>query len=84
MPIYDYECRACGHTFEYLVLPQSPAAQCPSCGKADLEQKISMYAVSSSSTRQANLAGAKKRAAAVQKEKKVEERKALIEHYNEH
>ena len=81
MPIYDYECRDCGQRFEYLVLPQSPAAHCPSCGKSNLEQQISMYAVSSESSRKANLAGAKKRAASVQKEKAHEEHKELHEHY---
>ena len=81
MPIYEYECRGCGHEFEYLVLPHSPAAQCPSCGQTDLEQKISMYAVSSAATRKTNLAVAKKKAAAVQKEKAHEEHKALHEHY---
>ena len=40
-----------------------------------------MYAVSSESTRKANLAGAKKRAASVQKEKAHEEHKELHEHY---
>ncbi|MBZ5632038.1 MAG: zinc ribbon domain-containing protein [Acidobacteriia bacterium] len=32
MPIYEYECRQCGHRFEYLVLASSPAAECPAWG----------------------------------------------------
>jgi len=84
MPIYEYACRQCGHRFEILILPTSPAAECPECGKADLEQMISMYAVSSESSRKANLSAAKKKAAAAQKEKAHEELKELHEHYNEH
>jgi len=84
MPIYEYECLGCGHQFEYLVLSKSPAAECPSCGKKELKQLISQYAVSSASTRQANLAAAKKKAASVHKEKAHEEHKALHDHYDEH
>jgi putative FmdB family regulatory protein len=82
MPIYEYECRGCGHRFEYLKLPHSPAAECPSCHKADLEQLISLYAVDSESRREANIAQAQKRAQAVQKEKAHEEHKQLHEHFD--
>jgi len=84
MPIFEYQCRHCGHQFEYLVLPKSPAAECPSCGKSDLEQMISLFSPSLESTRKANLAMAKKKGAAVQKEKAREEHKALHAHYDEH
>lgn len=84
MPIYEYQCKDCGHQFEQLVLPRSPAAECPSCGKRDLEQMISLSSVSSKATRQANLQAAKKKNAAVHKEKAREEYKALHEHSNEH
>lgn len=77
MPIYEYECLKCGHRFEYLVLPTSPAAKCPSCKKKSLKQLISMYAVSSESTRQTNLKAARKKAVAVQKDKQHEEAKMI-------
>jgi putative FmdB family regulatory protein len=82
MPIYEYECRKCGHRFEYLVLSTTPAAKCPACNKKDLKQLISMYAVSSETTRQASLSVAKKKAAKAHKEKAAEEHKALHDHYD--
>ncbi len=80
MPIYEYNCRKCGHGFEYLMLRTSPAAKCPSCGNEDLEQLISLSSVSSESSRQANLDAAHKKSAGVYKEKQREDHK----HYHEH
>jgi putative FmdB family regulatory protein len=84
MPIYEYECRKCGHRFEYLLLSSSPAAKCPACQKKDLKQLISAYAVSSESTRKSNLSSARKKAAVVQKDKQHEEHKQLHDHYDHH
>jgi len=34
MPTYDYECKACGHTFErFQAITASPVRKCPRCGK---------------------------------------------------
>jgi putative FmdB family regulatory protein len=60
MPIYEYECRSCGSTFELLVrLPNAAsrdeAAACPSCQGRDLQQLISGFSVSSAGTRQMHL-----------------------------
>jgi putative FmdB family regulatory protein len=82
MPIYEYECRDCGHRFEYLVLPTSPAAECPACQKKDLQQLISSSTVSSATTKQANLSAAHKKAAGVRKEKRSAEHKHLHEHFD--
>ena len=84
MPIYEYECRKCGHQFEYLLLSTTPAAKCPACHKKDLKQLISLSAVSSESTRQANLKGAQKRAAVVHKDKQHEDHKHMHEHFEDH
>lgn len=84
MPIYEYECRHCGHQFEYLVLPTSPAAKCPACHKKSLKQLISMFAASSEATRKANFAAARQRASIAMKEKNHEEHKALHDHYEDH
>ena len=43
MPIYEYQCRACGNQFEYLVLPATPDAACPSCQSRELEQLVSLF-----------------------------------------
>jgi putative FmdB family regulatory protein len=84
MPIYEYECRRCGHRFEYLVLSSTPAAKCPACNKKDLEQLISLSMVSSQATRQAHLSAARKRADAVRMDKQYEDAKELREHYEDH
>ena len=44
MPLFEYECRACGNHFEYLTRDgQSPA--CPGCAGSDLEKLLSVFAV---------------------------------------
>jgi putative FmdB family regulatory protein len=69
MPIYEYKCRDCGSYFEELVkLGQTP--DCPECGGKDLEQLISLPAVSTESSRERNLGIARKRASKEHKEKK--------------
>jgi len=82
MPIYEYECPGCGHQFEYLVLPTSPAAQCPSCQRQDLKRLISLCAISSENTRQAHLDSARKHYGKINKEKQYEEHKQLHEHHD--
>ena len=70
MPIYEYECRGCGHQFEFLLLPANPdAPSCPECKGQDLERVISMFAVSSDGTRQQALSDGRKRAASARREK---------------
>ena len=44
MPLFEYECRGCGHHFEYLTRDgRSPA--CPSCDGDDLQKLLSVFAV---------------------------------------
>jgi putative FmdB family regulatory protein len=44
MPLFEYECRGCGHQFEYLTRAgQSPA--CPACKGAELQKRMSAFAV---------------------------------------
>jgi putative FmdB family regulatory protein len=52
MPLFDFQCRACGREFEALVRPGHVTA-CPACAGQDLEQKPSTFAVSSSERRSA-------------------------------
>ena len=48
MPLFEYECRGCGHRFEYLTRDgQSPS--CPSCQSAELQKLMSVFAAQSSS-----------------------------------
>jgi putative FmdB family regulatory protein len=42
MPIYEYQCQACGHEYEALQkLSDAPLTDCPVCHKPDLVKKIS-------------------------------------------
>jgi putative FmdB family regulatory protein len=47
MPLYEYQCKTCGHRFEVLVY-RSIVPQCPSCESKDLERLLSAFAVSGS------------------------------------
>jgi putative FmdB family regulatory protein len=39
MPTYDYECDACGHTFElFQSISAPPEKKCPDCGKRKLRR----------------------------------------------
>lgn len=80
MPIYEYQCKKCGHQFEFLVLPAAPAAACPKCRHAKLEKLISLCSVSSESTQQAHLKSARKVATKINKDKQYEEHKAIHHH----
>lgn len=42
MPIFDYRCEACGHTFDVLQkLGADPLTDCPECGAAELKKMVS-------------------------------------------
>jgi putative FmdB family regulatory protein len=43
MPLYDYNCQACGHPFEALVRAGDTPA-CPQCGSTALEKCLSRIA----------------------------------------
>ena len=80
MPIYEYECRACGKRFEQLVRDTAVVPACPSCQSANIERILSLFAVSSEATMHSNLQKAK------QKNKKVirDKEMAQIEYEKAH
>ncbi len=41
MPLYDFECNACGHIFEELVFENDERPPCQKCGDADTAQRMS-------------------------------------------
>jgi putative FmdB family regulatory protein len=42
MPIYEYQCKSCGHAYEALQkISDAPLTECPACKKPDLDKKIS-------------------------------------------
>jgi putative FmdB family regulatory protein len=83
MPIYDYECRKCGHKFEYLVLRTSPAAECPACQGQELTQMVSLCSMTTEGTREANWDSAYKKSKAQQAGKRKDEHKELHEHFGD-
>ena len=48
MPIFEYECKKCGHRFEALLKSASDAApKCPECGASDAKRLLSRFAAAS-------------------------------------
>lgn len=42
MPIYEYQCQACGHPLEALQkISDAPLKKCPACGKPKLKKLLS-------------------------------------------
>ncbi len=72
MPIYEYQCRGCGHQFEQLII-HSTTPECPTCHGHDLERLISLFAVDSESTRSTAFQAGKKRQANVTRERNAAE-----------
>lgn len=83
MPLYDYECRTCGHEFELLVRTGDTPA-CASCGGTDLERLLSGFAVSSEHTRALNLAAGRRARAKDQKDKAMAQYEYEKHHREEH
>lgn len=60
MPIYEYTCTACNHTFETLVM-KGQVPRCAQCGGEALERHFPMPNVKSSSTTDLGQRAAKRR-----------------------
>ena len=70
MPLYEYQCRACGREFEKLVRPGDSVPACD-CGSTDLEKLLSHLAVSTEGTRAHNFAKARQRAKKANRDKEI-------------
>jgi putative FmdB family regulatory protein len=70
MPLYEYQCRACGRQFERLVRT-GDQPDCPGCRGRDLERLLSHVSVSSEHTRQLSFNKAREAAKRVQRDKDV-------------
>jgi putative FmdB family regulatory protein len=45
MPIYEYQCKACGEIHEALQkISDAPLVDCPACGKAELKKNVTAAA----------------------------------------
>jgi putative FmdB family regulatory protein len=80
MPIFEYECRACGHEFEQLVRTGDVPA-CPSCTSRELEKLLSLSSISSADIRQANVKKAREANKPIQRDKAMAEMDEIREHY---
>ena len=50
MPIFDFECKECGHKFDILVANKDKdKVKCLQCGSRNVKQMLSLFATSSSS-----------------------------------
>jgi putative FmdB family regulatory protein len=56
MPLYEYSCRQCEHSFEALVFGDE-AVECPACHGAQLERQFSLPARPQSSSSSLPLGG---------------------------
>ena len=46
MPLYEYECAACGHRFERIQkFSDPPIEECPSCGQPKVQKLLSSPAI---------------------------------------
>lgn len=55
MPIYEYRCAPCQHTFETLIRGQGDTAHCPKCGGIDLVKMFSVPAAAQTGSSQGSL-----------------------------
>ena len=55
MPIYEFECKKCGKTFEQIMFPSDPddVAECPTCGENDACRLMSSFSCGSSGSGEA-------------------------------
>jgi len=81
MPIYEYSCRKCGHSFEQLVRKGDIPA-CPKCSGEELERLLSLCSVSSEHSREVNIRGARAQAKAAHRDREHEYHKQLHEHHD--
>jgi len=79
MPLYEFRCLSCGHQFEALVRPPE-VPTCERCHGTELERLLSMFAVSSESTRQASLSRAREANKKVQHDKAIADREEIEHH----
>lgn len=85
MPIFEYECQNCHHQFEFLILPSQPAEpECPKCHSRKLEKVLSLFGLSTPSTRKANARKSIAAQKAAHKDQAVEEHREYHKHHDEH
>jgi len=84
MPIYEYQCRACGQSFEALVRSADQPA-CPACDSQDIERLLSSFGVSSESRSHSALQTARREFtdSTSRRDRLRHEQKEVLEHVQE-
>jgi putative FmdB family regulatory protein len=87
MPIFEYQCGACGRQFERFVRPtrepSTDAPGCPACGSQTLQQLVSSFAVNSEDTRQLHRSQGRRLAQKDLTDQKHADIEAVIHHHRE-
>lgn len=83
MPLFDFTCRRCSHTFEALVRP-GHSVTCRACESPDLDQLPASFAPSSEGMRRASLDGARKVAEGQRAERRRAEHREMKHHLHDH
>ena len=83
MPIFEYKCLECEYEFEHLLRAVGAEATCPACSARDVMRLVSLCAVSSESSRAANLSAAHQRAAGKRQEKQRSEHAQHHDHFGD-
>jgi putative FmdB family regulatory protein len=81
MPLHEYTCRGCGHSFEALVRGADQPA-CPSCQSTELEKQLSLFAVNSEGTRQSALQDGRKHLRKEHRDRAVADRESIENHHH--
>jgi putative FmdB family regulatory protein len=79
MPIYDFQCRACGRVFDALVRG-SADTECPDCRSPDLERLPSLFAVNSQTTRATAVRDGRQRLAKLERGTATQRREVVEKH----
>ena len=84
MPLYEYQCRACRHSFEALVRGVDQPA-CPACQSKEIERLLSSFGVGSEARSHAALQSARRdfTDSTTRQEQMRHERKEVLEHVQE-
>jgi putative FmdB family regulatory protein len=83
VPIYEYRCQRCGHSFEELVRV-GQTAPCPACGNPEPKRQLSMCAISTAQTRQVAKQSGRKIAGKMRKEKNAADAEYVRKHTSDH
>jgi len=79
VPLFEFKCTSCGYAFEALIRA-GDVPSCPRCSGTDVERLLSMFAVSSESTRKASLKIAKEKVRQVTRDKAIADAEDIRNH----